>query len=273
MPNNRQPVIDQYAVFGNPIAHSKSPFLHSVFAEQTRQSMDYSAILTPLDLFEVTVRQFIEDGGRGANVTLPFKIEAFDLCCELTTRAEAAGAVNTLSFKDNQILGDNTDGCGLVQDITVNAAIDLHDKHILLIGAGGAARGVVLPLLECHPVELTIANRNSEKAHQLANEFKRYGKITYADFGNLHHQYDVVINATSSSIEAQRPGVPDTIYRPGTLAYDMMYGNHPTPFMEHAAQLGAQTRNGWGMLVEQAAEAFYVWRGVKPDTGDLLVKK
>lgn len=273
MPNSARPAIDQYAVIGHPIAHSKSPFLHSVFASQTGQSMQYLALLAPLDQFEATVRQFIQDGGRGANVTLPFKIEAYDLCDELTPRAQAAGAVNTLSFLDNQIRGDNTDGCGLVRDITSNANLDLRGKRILLIGAGGAARGAVLPLLECHPTELTIANRSNEKAHQLANEFRQYGKINTSKFAALAAGYDVIINATSSSIEGQRPDIPDAAFKVETLAYDMMYASHPTAFMEHARQLHAHPRDGWGMLIEQAAEAFFVWRGIRPDTSTLLVKE
>jgi len=273
MPNKSSPAVDQYAVIGHPISHSKSPFLHSVFAEQTRQSLQYLAILAPLDQFEATLRQFVQDGGRGANVTLPFKIEAFDLCDELTKRAAAAGAVNTLRFESGQIIGDNTDGCGLARDIITNANVAVQNKRVLLIGAGGAARGAVLPLLECHPAELTIANRSGEKAHQLANEFKQYGKIRYSEFSALNTQYDIIINATSASIEAQRPDIPDTVFKSGALAYDMMYATHPSSFMLHAAQHHAHPRDGWGMLVEQAAEAFYVWRGVRPDTSKLLNKE
>lgn len=273
MPNKTASAVDQYAVIGHPITHSKSPFLHTVFAAQTEQSISYRAILAPLDQFEATLRQFIEEGGRGANITLPFKIDAFDLCNELTPRAQAAGAVNTLSFEQDQIIGDNTDGFGLVRDIINNSDVILENKRILLVGAGGAARGAVLPLLETHPAELTIANRSSEKAFQLANEFKRYGKIRYSELATLSSQYDVIINATSSSIEAQRPDIPDIVFKPGTLAYDMMYGPLPTPFMQHASQHQARVRNGWGMLVEQAAEAFYVWRGVRPDTSELLAKE
>jgi shikimate dehydrogenase len=273
MPNKARPAVDQYAVIGNPINHSKSPFLHTVFAAQSNQAMSYRAILAPTDQFANTLKRFIDDGGRGANITLPFKIDVYDLCDELTPRAEAAGAVNTLSFDQDRIVGDNTDGCGLVRDITQNARVVLENKRILLIGAGGAARGVVMPLLECHPAELTIANRSSEKAHQLANEFKRYGKIRYSELTALNTQFDVIINATSSSINAQRPDIPDVVFKPGALAYDMMYGPTPTLFMQHATKHRAKARNGWGMLVEQAAEAFFIWRGVRPDTSELLSRE
>ena len=271
MPNTER--IDQYAVIGNPVAHSKSPFLHSAFSRQCHQSMHYRALLAPLDQFEKTLREFIAGGAKGANVTLPFKLEAFQLCSALTPRAEAAGAVNTLGFEGNEIYGDNTDGCGLVRDIVNNAGVALKDRRILLLGAGGAARGALLPLLECLPQELVIANRSAEKAQQLAKEFKRHGPVHAAEFEQLHGEFDVVINATSASISAQRPPVSGALYKPGALAYDMMYGADPTPFLEHAAQYQAKTRDGWGMLVEQAAEAFYVWRGVRPHTAELLIRE
>jgi len=265
--------IEQYAVIGNPIAHSKSPFLHSAFAQQCHQSMRYGRILAPLGQFETTLREFIAQGARGANVTLPFKLDAFRLCSTLTPRAEAAGAVNTLSFENGEICGDNTDGCGLVKDIVNNAGTALKDRRILLLGAGGAARGALLPLLECGPQELVIANRSPEKAQQLAREFGSDGPIHEAGFDRLQGQFDIIINATSASISAQRPPLPDSVYRPGTLAYDMMYGEHLTPFLQHAAQQQAATRDGWGMLVEQAAESFYMWRGVRPVTTELLVRE
>lgn len=265
--------VDQYAVIGNPIAHSKSPRIHAAFAKQCQQAMTYSALLAPLDGFVGTVRQFISEGGRGANVTLPFKLEAFQLCEELTPRARAAGAVNTLRFENNHIFGDNTDGVGLVTDITRNANRSLKDQRILLLGAGGAARGVMLPLLECQPSELIIANRSIEKAQQLVEQFSQFKNLKYAKFTELHGQFDVIINATSASIAAQLPPIPTSVYGPTTLAYDMMYGDQPTLFMQHAAQHQAQTRDGWGMLVEQAAEAFYVWRGIRPDTSELLLSR
>jgi shikimate dehydrogenase len=262
--------VDQYAVIGNPIAHSKSPFLHAAFAKQCQQALNYRALLAPLEGFDATVRQFINEGGRGANVTLPFKLEAFDLCDEVTPRAHAAGAVNTLRFENNKILGDNTDGVGLVTDIVRNANTPLQNKRILLLGAGGAARGVILPLLECGPRELIIANRSMEKAQQLVDQFQQFGPISCVTFSDIEGQFDVIINATSASIAAQLPPIPDSIYTPTSLAYDLMYADQPTLFMQHAALLGAQTRDGWGMLVEQAAEAFTIWRGVRPDTSLLL---
>ncbi len=264
---------DQYAVFGNPIAHSKSPMLHEAFAKQCAQNLTYRAILAPLDQFEATLSAFIEQGGRGANVTLPFKLEAYHLCTTLTPRARAAGAVNTLWFEKGNIFGDNTDGCGLVRDIVNNAALALKNKRILLLGAGGAARGAILPLLECQPSELVIANRSIAKARDLQIEFQNHGTFTALPFEELKDQFDVIINATSSSISAQRPSIPDHVYKPGALAYDMMYAAQATPFMQHAAEQGAITRDGWGMLVEQAAEAFYIWRGVRPDTKELLITK
>ncbi len=270
MPSHDHPAIDQYAVIGNPIAHSKSPFLHTAFAAQCQQVLHYRAILAPVDQFATTLKQFISQGGRGANITLPFKLDAFQACTELTARARAAGAVNTLQFDGDTIKGDNTDGFGLVRDITDNAGVTLRNRRILLLGAGGAARGALLPLMECHPSELVIANRTEEKAQQLASDFGKSGNISYNSFADLQGPFDIIINATSSSINQQRPPVPASVYQPTSLAYDMMYGEHPTPFLQHAATQHAQTRNGWGMLVEQAAEAFYIWRGVRPDTSRFL---
>lgn len=268
---------DQYAVIGNPIAHSQSPFLHTAFAKQCQQALTYRALLAPLDGFDATVRQFINEGGRGANVTLPFKLDAFHLCDEVTPRAQAAGAVNTLCFEHNQIKGDNTDGIGLVADITHNAGITLQNKRILLLGAGGAARGVILPLLECKPIELIIANRSIEKAHQIVaqinQQFGYVGKISCVKFIDIQGQFDVIINATSASLAAQLPPVPETVYTSASLAYDMMYANEPTLFMQHAAKYTTHTRDGWGMLIEQAAEAFHIWREVRPDTAPLLIRK
>jgi shikimate dehydrogenase len=264
---------DLYAVIGNPIAHSKSPYLHTAFAKQCQQTLSYQALLAPLDGFAAAVKQFIDQGGRGASVTLPFKIEAFNLCDQLTPRAQAAGAVNTLSFTKQHIVGDNTDGFGLVTDIVKNAKVALQNKRILLLGAGGAARGALLPLLECQPRELIIANRSLEKAQQLAKQFQACGKIEYAAFADLRESFDVIINATSASIAKELPPIPASVYTPHSLAYDMMYADQPTVFLQHAAQHGAQTRDGWGMLVEQAAEAFYLWRGVRPDTTQLLAER
>lgn len=277
MLNKNNPTLDLYAVIGHPIAHSRSPYLHTEFAKQCRQALSYQALLAPLDGFAATMRQFIDEGGRGANVTLPFKLEAFNLCAELTPRAQAAGAVNTLSFTNGRIVGDNTDGVGLVTDIARNTQVVLQNKRILLLGAGGAARGALLPLLECQPRELIIANRNLGKAQQLVEEFveqfNMFGKIACSAFADLRESFDVIINATSASIDKERPPIPSSVYTPRSLAYDMMYADQATVFLQHAAQHGARTRDGWGMLVEQAAEAFYLWRGVRPDTSQFHITR
>lgn len=259
-----------YAVIGNPIAHSKSPEIHTRFAADTVQDMRYAHLLAPLDGFAATVREFIAQGGRGANVTVPFKLEAYALADQLTTRAKAAGAVNTLKFDDGVILGDNTDGVGLVSDIVRNAGFDLAHKKILLLGAGGAARGVVLPLLEGGPAQLVIANRTLAKAEELVQQFQQFseqpGILSACSFAQATQGFDLVINATSASLQAELPPLAASVFGPATLAYDMMYGSQPTVFMQFAAAQGARVRDGLGMLVEQAAEAFFVWRGVRPHT-------
>jgi shikimate dehydrogenase len=260
----------EYVVIGNPIAHSKSPAIHARFATDTAQDMLYAHLLAPLDGFAAAVREFIAQGGRGANVTVPFKLEAYALADRLTTRAKAAGAVNTLKFDDGVILGDNTDGIGLVSDIVRNAGFDLAHKKILLLGAGGAARGAVLPLLEERPAQLVIANRTVAKAEELAQQFQQYseqpGILSACSFAQATQGFDLVINATSASLQAELPPLAASVFGPATLAYDMMYGSQPTVFMQFAAAHGARVRDGLGMLVEQAAEAFFVWRGVRPQT-------
>jgi shikimate dehydrogenase len=255
-----------YAVFGNPIAHSKSPLIHAAFARQTGEDLDYRAILAPLDNFAGTVAAFRDAAGAGANVTVPFKEEAFRLASRLTPRAQQAGAVNTLKFGDSQILGDNTDGAGLVQDLTANLNVTLGNKRILLMGAGGAARGVIGPLLGEQPDALVLANRTVGKAQQLADLFD--GKARASSYEALAGQaFDVVINATSASLKGELPPLPDQLFNPGALAYDMMYGQADTPFMAWARHHGAaRVADGLGMLVEQAAESFLLWRGIRPDT-------
>ncbi len=261
---------DRYAVIGNPIAHSKSPDIHARFARQTQQHLIYDRLLAPIDAFAPTVRAFIDSGGKGANVTVPFKLDAYRLATKLTQRAAAAGAVNTLTFDANRIIGDNTDGVGLVADIVRNAAIGLAGKRILLLGAGGAARGVILPILNEHPAALVIANRTPEKAHMLAEQFAQQGQVNACDFATLQEPFDIVINATSASLAADLPPVSAQVFGATTLAYDMMYAKEPTVFMRFASEHGATVRDGLGMLVEQAAEAFYVWRGMRPDTVSVL---
>lgn len=272
---------DRYAVIGNPIAHSKSPMIHTLFARQTRQDMTYEAILAPEDGFIFTVRKFMEEGGLGMNVTLPFKIQAFELCSERLPRAMAAGAVNTLLLEGGYIRGDNTDGAGLTHDITANFRFDIGGRNVLLLGAGGAARGVLLPLLNHRPASLTVANRTPAKAVELRNTFQYLaaaaglGGIRFeaSDFDSLAGgQYDLIINATSASLADQALKLPPGLFSKSSLAYDMMYGKNRTPFMRWARSAGAtDVADGLGMLVEQAAESFYLWRGVRPDTTRVLM--
>lgn len=258
---------DRYVVIGHPIAHSKSPDIHASFAAQTRQDLMYERLLAPLDGFADSVRRFIQEGGRGANITVPFKLEAHALATTLTERARAAGAVNTLKFDNGVILGDNTDGVGLVTDIVRNAGVAVQGKRVLLLGAGGAARGVILPLLSEHPFSLTIANRSPSKAVQLAQQFSaRHDNIHAGDFAVLTEPFDIIVNATSASLTADIPPLSPSVFSKDTLAYDMMYGAEPTVFMQFAMQHGASARDGLGMLVEQAAESFLLWRNVRPDT-------
>ncbi len=271
---------DAYVVLGNPIAHSKSPLIHSLFAQQTGQAMCYDSMLAPLDQFAATVQSFMAAGGCGANVTVPFKLEAFALAQSLSERAQAAGAVNTLLFKDGQIVGDNTDGAGLVRDITVNLQRPLRGARVLLLGAGGAARGALLPLLQQSPTQLCIANRSVEKAQQLQDLAASFALGTVqvsarslAELMNpLVGQFDVIINATSASLQQESVMMASELFAPNCLAYDMMYGAQATPFMRMAQTAGAQAVDGLGMLVEQAAEAFYLWRGVRPDTASVLAQ-
>jgi shikimate dehydrogenase len=259
---------DKYAVIGNPISHSKSPEIHALFAEQTGQDISYERLLAPLDGFTQTVYDFMDAGGRGANVTVPFKLEAHALATELSVRAQAAGAVNTLRFDGDIIYGDNTDGIGLVTDILHNAGIALHGRRLLLLGAGGAARGVLLPLLDQQPSELVIANRTLDKAALLVQEFSApHGALRASSYDALAGGFDVIINATSASLaDDALPPLDGALFSPATLAYDMMYGREATAFMHFAASHGAMARDGLGMLIEQAAESFFVWRGVRPDT-------
>ncbi len=260
-----------YCVIGNPIAHSKSPDIHAAFARQSGQAMAYERCLAPLDGFAATVASLIAAGYLGANVTVPFKLEAAALCTSLTERAAAAGAVNTLIFSAGAISGDNTDGAGLVSDIVRNAGFPIAGKRVLLLGAGGAARGAILPLLEEGPRELVIANRTRATADDLAARFAGPGRVVSAcAFGELDAPFELVINATSASLGGDMPPVPARVFSPATLALDMMYGPHPTPFMAFATGCGATARDGLGMLVEQAAEAFALWRGVRPDTAPIL---
>ena len=262
---------DRYCVIGNPIAHSKSPQIHAAFAAQTGQDMTYERCLAPVDGFATTVRALIAQGYKGANVTVPFKLEAAALATRLTERARAAGAVNTLHFTHGEIVGDNTDGPGLVADIVRNAGVALANTRILLLGAGGAARGIMLPFIEQRPASILVANRTPATAERLVAGFAGHGvSLAACGFEGIDGSFDVVVNATSSSLAAELPPIPGSAFIRGGLALDIMYGNEPSPFMRFAAEQGAVTRDGLGMLVEQAAEAFMVWRGVRPDTSGLL---
>ena len=267
---------DRYAVIGNPIEHSKSPSIHQAFALQTGQDMDYSKVFAPLDGFERTVRTMWDNGFRGANVTVPFKLEAFHLANQLTERAHDAGAVNTLVFNADGIYGDNTDGVGLVRDVQHNLNISFQSKKVLLIGAGGAAEGVLHPILEQHPKLLGITNRTLDKALTMVKKVEEQGDFRYVSV-NAHafhdlegHSFDIVINATSTGLSDADLPLPPDIFAEGSLAYDMMYGRE-TPFMAFARTHGAQhVSDGLGMLVEQAAEAFFIWRQFRPDTRPVI---
>jgi shikimate dehydrogenase len=263
---------DSYAVMGNPITHSKSPLIHSLFAEQTRQKMQYTAIHVDLGGFEQAVGNFNASGGKGLNITVPFKQEAFAVVTAISDRAKRAGAVNTIKFESKEIFGDNTDGIGLVNDLQHNLHLDLKDQRILLMGAGGAARGVIAPLLETHPAMLVIANRTPDKAVALAKAFGDLGYVQGCGYSQLAElQFDLVINATAASLQGEVPTLPDELLAEHAVCYDMMYGAKPTAFMAWAAVHGAANSvDGLGMLVEQAAESFYLWRGVRPETPPVI---
>ncbi|TDV59885.1 shikimate dehydrogenase [Pseudomonas sp. LP_7_YM] len=266
--------MDHYVVFGHPIGHSKSPLIHRLFAEQTGQTLDYQAALAPLDRFTAFAKHFFESG-LGANVTVPFKEEAYRMADLLTERGRRAGAVNTLARQaDGSLLGDNTDGAGLVRDLKVNHGVALKDKRILLLGAGGAVRGALEPLLTEEPHVLVVANRTVEKAQQLAQEFADLGPILPAGYDWLEEPVDIIINATSASLSGDLPPIPPILVQRGeTFCYDMMYAQEPTAFCRWAVQHHAgQAVDGLGMLVEQAAEAFYLWRGVRPDSAPVLAE-
>lgn len=263
---------DRYAVIGNPVAHSKSPAIHAAFARQCGQDLTYEAIRAPLDGFRAAVEAFRQAGGRGMNVTVPFKLEALELADRPTGRARLAGAANTLRFDADGIFADNTDGIGLVRDIRDRLGFPLSGRRILIVGAGGAARGVVLPLLEEHPAHLAIANRSVDKALALKTQFAPFGELTVGGVDAFAGGgFDLVINATSASLGAASLRLPVGLFAPGALAYDMVYGKGETPFLRDArAQGAARGADGLGMLVAQAAESFFLWRGVRPDTVPVL---
>lgn len=264
---------DRYAVIGNPVAHSKSPQIHAAFARQTGQDMVYVKLHAPLSGFRAEVDRFVAHGGRGLNVTVPFKQDAALACGALSERAKFAGAVNTLSIRDGELAGENTDGAGLVHDLERNLGLRLTGARILLLGAGGAARGVVMPLVARGARSIVIANRDMAKAQDLQQRFGVFGNVRalgYADLGRS--AYDIVINSTSASLQGAVPPVPGSVFTAGAAAYDMVYASGgDTPFVEMARACGASlAADGLGMLVEQAAESFFIWRGVRPDTRPVL---
>jgi shikimate dehydrogenase len=263
--------VDRYAVLGNPIAHSKSPLIHAEFAKQTNQNITYEAVLAPLDGFEATVRDLIKQGYKGANVTVPFKFEAYKICDSLSARvvSSGSGAVNTLTFLNNgKIHGDNTDGVGLRNDIVQNLGFSIVNKHILILGAGGAAHGILNSLVGASSI--VIANRTHERALELVMGIQDC-EARASTFESLEKPYDLIVNATSAGLTDTALPVPDIIFSKSSLAYEMMYGRE-TPFMTQARANGAQVADGLGMLVEQAAEAFYIWRGVRPQTAPVIAQ-
>jgi shikimate dehydrogenase len=272
MSTGSTPVSDPYAVVGNPVGHSKSPRIHAAFARQCGQDLSYDTILAPLDGFSAAVGAFRARGGKGLNITVPFKLEAYALATSLTERAIEAQAVNTLKFDGDQALGDNTDGAGLVQDIRVRLRFSLAGRRVLLMGAGGAARGVALPILRERPATLVIVNRTHAKAQALERQFRAHGPTASAPYFALAGQaFDAVINATSASLAGMVPPIPADVYAPGARAYDLVSGDAPTPFLRHATTRGAAiVADGLGMLVAQAAESFYLWRGVRPDIAPVI---
>jgi shikimate dehydrogenase len=263
---------DKYAVIGHPVSHSKSPLIHKMFAEQTGQDMSYEAIEAPLDGFAATIQRLRDDGYKGCNITVPFKHEAYQLANEHSGRARAAHAVNTFLFQDGHIHGDNTDGIGLVTDIEQNLGYKFLFKRVLLMGAGGAAHGVIWHLFNAGAA-IIISNRNMDKAEKLAAEFEGYGTVFAKSYEALAgQQFDIVINATSSGLSDELPPLPQGLFKPGALAYDMMYGKQ-TPFLRFAQEQGAsKLADGLGMLVEQAAVAFQKWREVTPDTAPVIAR-
>ena len=269
-----QVIIEKYAVIGNPIEHSKSPIIHGMFAQQSEDAISYDTILGPLDEFAATVKQFQSEGGKGLNVTVPFKVEAWELSDELSDYAKRAGAVNTLVFReDGSIYGANTDGIGLLRDLKQNHKVTVEGKRVLLLGAGGAGKGVVQPLMEENPTCLVIANRTPERAEELAKEFTDLGDVSGGSFNDLRDQgeFDIIINATAASLQGIMPPMPESCIHSGSVCYDMMYGGRPTSFEYWCEDHGASlVLNGLGMLVEQAAESYFIWRGRQPATRPVL---
>ena len=269
---------DRYAVAGNPVEHSRSPLIHQHFAQQTGQAVSYSRLLCPLDGFKAHIKAFATEGAKGCNVTVPFKFEAFELAARRTARAELAQAANTLRFdadSDGGWLADNTDGVGLVRDITLNAGVPLASQRVLLLGAGGASAGALGPILEAGPAEVVVANRTVDKAQAIVDRHAalaaQHGVLLRAcGLDQAGEAFDVFINATAASLSGSGVPVGPQVLKPGALALDMMYGTAAQAFLDWARAHGAVARDGLGMLVEQAAESFTLWRGIRPDTAPVL---
>lgn len=265
--------VDRYGVMGYPVSHSRSPVIHRLFALQTGQNLQYELLQVEPEGLTSAIRNFAGSGGKGLNITVPHKSAAAALVDQLSERATVAGAVNTLAFRDGEIFGDNTDGSGLMRDLTRNLHLTLENASILILGAGGATRGILGPLLGAQPRSLTIANRTLAKAEELADLFSSSGEISACRFAEVRapQGYDLVINATSAGLKGEAPPYPAAAIGPETFCYDLSYGLTPTPFSKWATGMGAKRSvMGWGMLVEQAAESFHLWRGIRPDTASVL---
>ncbi len=264
---------DRYALMGHPVSHSWSPFIHGLFARAAQQNMQYRMIDVPPERFRAEALQFFVEGGKGLNITVPHKQAAADLVNDLTMRASEAGAVNTIWQKPSgELVGDNTDGVGLVTDLEANLGLALGGRRILILGAGGATRGVLGPLLARRPAVLAVANRTARRAAELAREFAALGTIVASGFDAVEPApFDLVINATSASLEGSVPAVAPAAIGQGTVCYDLAYAKGETPFTRYAQERGAKAAyKGWGMLVEQAAESFLIWRGIRPQTQAVL---
>ena len=265
---------DRYAVIGNPIGHSKSPLIHGAFAQATGQDIEYTAIEGPLDGFKATVEAFIANGGQGMNVTIPFKLQAFEIATDPMESARLAGAVNALKFDGDRIYAQNFDGLGLVNDIQRNLGVSLAGKRVLICGAGGATRGAILPIAAQKPAVIAVANRTAAKAHGIKADFAAHTALQTGGYDELAGEtFDVVLNATSTGLSKDELPLPAGVFAPGALAYDLVYGKGLTPFLKQAQAAGVtQLADGVGMLVEQAAEAFEWWRGVRPDTKPVIAR-
>lgn len=265
--------VDRYGVMGYPVSHSRSPVIHRLFAIQTRQNLEYELLPVTPENLESAVREFFAAGGKGLNLTVPHKSAAMALADRLSERASRAGAVNTLALKDGEIFAENTDGIGLMRDLTRNLGLEIRGVNVLILGAGGATRGILGPLLAAQPLTVTIANRSVGKARDLAREFSESGDVLACRFRDVPPSvtYSLLINATSAGLKGETPPWPEAALSPDTFCYDLSYGLTPTPFSQWAAARGAkQVVMGWGMLVEQAAESFHLWRGIRPDTEPVL---